>query len=84
MEEWKRVVRAFIEGLTIDGASQSGEVRMKKLPVPEPRSTGSSFELVAGARFAPDSDTIPVVTARWLYAGVRQAKREMVRIGLAA
>jgi len=51
MEERKRVVRAFVEGLTIDGASQSGEIRMKKLPAPDVPSTGSSFNLVAGARY---------------------------------
>ncbi len=41
--------RAFVEGLTIEGASQSVEVRMKGFPVPEPRSTWSPFEPVAGA-----------------------------------
>jgi hypothetical protein len=49
--------------------------------VPELPNTGSSFELVAGARFAPDSDSVPVVTARWRYAGVKHAEREMVRTG---
>jgi hypothetical protein len=44
----------------------------------------ASLWLVAGARFAPDSDSVPVLTARWLYAGVKQATREMVRVGLAA
>jgi hypothetical protein len=53
MEDRKRVVRAFVEGLTIDGASQSGEIRMKKLPAPDVPSTGSSFDLVAGAGFEP-------------------------------
>ena len=53
MEERKRVVRAFVEGLTIDGLSGSGEVRMKKLPAPELPSTGSSFDMVAGAGFEP-------------------------------
>ena len=53
MEERKRVVRAFVEGLTIDGLSGSGEVRMKKLPAPELPSTGSSFDMVAGARYEP-------------------------------
>lgn len=42
------------------------------------------FVLVAGARFGADSELVPVVTARWLYAGVRQEAREMVRVGLAA
>ncbi len=40
--------------------------------------------LVAGARFAADSDSVCFVTARWLYAGVKQETREMVRVGLAA
>ncbi len=41
-------------------------------------------DLVAGARFVSDSDNLPVVTARWLYVGVKQGTREMVRVGLAA
>ena len=45
------MVRAFVESLTIDGSSQSGELRIERLPVPEPRSTGSSFEMVAGVRY---------------------------------
>ncbi len=73
-----------MKGPTIDSLSWSGEVRLRKLPVPEMPSTGSPFELVAGARFAPDSEKLPVVTARWLYAGAKQATREMVRVGLAA
>lgn len=43
----------------------------------------AASDLVAGARFAPDSDSVPIVTARWLYAGVKQGTREMVRVGLA-
>ena len=58
MEERKWVIRAFVEGLTIDGSSQSGEVRMKKLPVPEPRSTRSSFDLVAGPRYKAIHDAM--------------------------
>ncbi len=40
--------------------------------------------MVAGVRFVADSESVPVVTADWLYAGVKQEKREMVRIGPAA
>jgi hypothetical protein len=58
MEERKRVIRAFVEGLTIDGASQSGEIRMKKLPAPEMSSTGSSFDLVAEARHEAIHDAL--------------------------
>ena len=58
MEERKRVVRAFVEGLTIDGASQSGEIRMKKLPAPDVPGTGSSFDLVAGARYEVQKRTL--------------------------
>jgi hypothetical protein len=53
LEERKRVIRAFVEGLTIDGVSQSGELRIKKLPEPDLASAGSSFVLVAGAGFEP-------------------------------
>ena len=53
MEERKRVVRAFVEGLTVVGSSRSGELRMKKLPLPQQLSNGSSFEMVAGVGFEP-------------------------------
>jgi hypothetical protein len=53
MEERKRVVRTFVEKLTVDGSSQSGELRIKRLPMPPSRSTGSSFESLAGAGFEP-------------------------------
>jgi len=68
MEERKRVIRAFVEGLTIDGLSGSGEVRMKKLPAPDLASTGSSFQMVAGARYE---------------AQKRKRRTEVVRVGLA-
>ena len=48
--------------------------------VPEPVVN----KLVAGARFVSDSDRLPVVKARWRYAGVKQQTRKMVRVGLAA
>ena len=57
--------------------------------VPAPKQTPASEEtgirigLVAGTRFVPDSESVSVVTARWLYAGVKQGTREMVRVGLA-
>ena len=53
MEERKRVVRAFVEGITVDAASQSAELTMKKLPEPDLVGAGSSFVLVAGAGFEP-------------------------------
>jgi DNA invertase Pin-like site-specific DNA recombinase len=53
MEERKRVIRAFVEGLTLDGASQSAELRIKRLPEPDPAGAGSSFDMVAGAGFEP-------------------------------
>ncbi len=43
----------------------------------------AASDLVAGARFEADSDRAPLVTAHWLYAGVKQGTREMVRVGLA-
>lgn len=46
-----------------------------------PQPMAAASDLVAGARFAPDSDSVPVVAARWLYAGVKQGTREMVRVG---
>jgi hypothetical protein len=54
------------------------------MQTPASKETGVCIGLVAGARFAPDSDSLPVVTARWLYAGVKQATREMVRVGVTA
>lgn len=57
---------------------------MKELPAPGSPDAGSSFEMVARARFAPDLDIVPVVTARWCYQGAKHAEREMVRIGAVA
>ena len=45
----------------------------KKLPV--------VIREVAG--FEVDSESVPVLTARWLYAEVRQGARDMQRVGLA-
>ncbi len=53
MEERKRVIRAFVEGITLDAQSQSAELRIKKLPVPQSPCTGNSFDVVAGARYEP-------------------------------
>ena len=49
---------AFVQGLTIDGVSQDGEIRMKKLPAPDVPGTGSSFNLVAGARYEVQKRTL--------------------------
>ena len=53
IEERKRVVRAFVDGLTVVGSKRCGELRMKKLPVPDSIGTGSSFNMVAGVGFEP-------------------------------
>ena len=54
MEERKRVIRAFVENLTVDGVSGSGALRAKRIPDAIPlRSTGDSFNMVAGAGFEP-------------------------------
>ncbi len=53
MEERKRVVRAFVDGMTVVASKRSGELRMKKLPAPQSLGTGSSFEMVAGVGFEP-------------------------------
>jgi hypothetical protein len=50
MEERRRVIRAFAEGITLDAASGSAELTVKKLPEPDLLGTGSSFQVVAGAR----------------------------------
>jgi site-specific DNA recombinase len=52
-EERKRVVRAFVDGLTVAGSERSGQLRMKRLPTPELLGAGSSFNVVAGAGFEP-------------------------------
>jgi hypothetical protein len=44
------VIGAFVEGITVDAASQSAELTMKKLPEQDPTGAGSSFVLVAGVR----------------------------------
>jgi DNA invertase Pin-like site-specific DNA recombinase len=53
LEERKRVVRAFVDGMTVVGSERSGQIRMKKLPAPESLSAGSSVEMVAGVGFEP-------------------------------
>ena len=54
MEEKKRVVRAFVEGLTLCGSSRTGELRIRELPASASQSTGSSsVEYVAGVGFEP-------------------------------
>jgi hypothetical protein len=50
MEERKRVIRAFVEGITLDAASQSAELTVKKLPEPDLAGAGNSFVFVAGVR----------------------------------
>ncbi len=53
MEERKRVVRAFVENLTVAGSKRCGEIRLKKLPALESLSAGSSVESLAGVGFEP-------------------------------
>ena len=62
---------------------QSGELRMKKLPAPDVPGTGSSFNLVAGARLVADAEHLSTIIAHWRYQGVKHAEREMVRVGMA-
>jgi hypothetical protein len=50
IEERKRVVRAFVERLTLCGSDRTGILRIKKLPVPVSLGTGSPFNVVAGVR----------------------------------
>jgi DNA invertase Pin-like site-specific DNA recombinase len=51
VEERKRVVRAFVEHLTVDGVSGSGELRVKRIP--DAQGIGDSFKVVAGTGFEP-------------------------------
>ncbi len=51
MEERKRVIRAFVENLTVDGVGGSGELRIKRTP--DAQGIGDSFKVVAGAGFEP-------------------------------
>ena len=77
------LVRAFVERITIDGASQSGEVRIKKLPVPELPNTGSSFDLVAGVRYKAIYDAMGErLVARWLLP--KNGRRPLGRAGSGA
>lgn len=50
MEERKRVVRTFIEGLTLSAMKRSGELLIKKLPTPELLSAGSVLGATAFGR----------------------------------
>ncbi len=49
--ERKRLVRAFVENLTVAGSKRCGEIRLKKLPALESLSAGSSVESLAGVRY---------------------------------
>ena len=67
MEERKRVVRTFVDGLKVVGSKRCGEIRMKKLPVPESVGTGRSFESLAGVLYevqkrnlAREPEVVPV------------------------
>ncbi len=51
MEERKRVIRAFVENLTIDGVAGTGELRTKRIP--DALSIRDSFKVVAGTGFEP-------------------------------
>lgn len=54
MEERKRVIRAFIENLTVDGIGGTGELRTKKIPDTIPLGgIRDSFKVVAGTGFEP-------------------------------
>ena len=54
MDERKRVVRAFVEGLTLCASSRTGEMRIRELPVRGSLGTGScSVKSLAGAGFEP-------------------------------
>jgi len=75
--EKKELIRAWVEEIRLTPEQLEVAITYR---VPEPVVN----RLVAGARFAPDSDSVPVVTARWLYAGVKQGTREMVRVGAVA
>ncbi len=68
MDERKRVVRAFADGVTVVGSQRSGQLRMKKLPMQASPRTGSSFEVVAGVRYE---------------AGQRNLGREIEMVALA-
>ena len=48
MEERKRVNRAFVENLTVDGVGGCGELRTKRIP--DAQSIRDSFKVVAGTR----------------------------------
>ena len=51
MEERKRVIRAFIERLTVDGLSGHAELEIKRIP--DAISIRDSFKVVAGTGFEP-------------------------------
>ncbi|MFO7641612.1 MAG: hypothetical protein R6X17_10240 [Candidatus Competibacteraceae bacterium] len=67
MEERKRIIRAFVENLTVDGESSRGELRAKRIPDPCSQGIGDSFKVVAGALYevqqrgrAPEIEVIPL------------------------
>ena len=50
IEERKRVVRAFVESLTVVGSKRSGQIRMRKVPSLEALGDAFSVESLAGVR----------------------------------
>ena len=52
------------------------------MQTPASNETGVRIGFVAGARFGPDSEQLPVVNAHWRYQGAKHAERVMVRVGV--
>ena len=84
------LARLFVKRIEVD--PDAGDIQMHlfgRPPLSCPKHTPASGEtgvrvgLVAGARFVADSDKLPIVTARWRYAGIKHSTREMARIGVA-
>jgi hypothetical protein len=58
-EERKRVVRAFVDGLTLCGSNRTGELRIRELPARATLGTGSSVNMVAGVRCEARQTNLP-------------------------
>jgi hypothetical protein len=73
--ERKRLLRTWVQDVKL--APERLEVEIT-YHIPEPIMNG----VVAGTGFGADPERVPVLTARWLYPGIRQGAREMQRVGV--
>jgi hypothetical protein len=56
--------------------------RYKQMQLPFINESCILSRLVAGTGCVPDSYTIPTVSSHWIYAGVKQGVKRLLRVGI--